>query len=164
MHTATKVTVLALALVAAGAVTGQAQNNATVNVTAAVQQPVVVVKTRDLDFGLVFPGVNKQITLGSASAGTFAVTGQASASVNLSFVVPGNLNLGPTLLPVTWDGSWNTANAAGGTTFTPSAALTPATLSGTGGLFVFVGGTVAPIVSQAPGNYTGTVTMTVTYQ
>jgi spore coat protein U-like protein len=163
MYTATKVAVLALALVAAGAVIGQAQNNATVNVTAAVQQPVVVLKTNDLDFGLVFPGVNKQITLGSASAGRFSVTGQASAGVNLSFAVPANLTSGANLLPVTWDGSWNTVNAAGGTPFTPSAVLTPATLSGTGALFVFVGGTVAPVVSQVAGSYTGTVTMTVTY-
>jgi spore coat protein U-like protein len=163
MYTATKVAALGLALVVASAATARAQNNATVNVTAAVQQPIVVLKTRDLDFGLVFPGVNKQITLGSASAGSFSVSGQASAPVNLSFVVPPALNLGATLLPVTWDASWNTLNAAGGTPFTPSAALTAATLSGTGALFVFVAGTVAPIVTQAPGNYTGTVTMTVTY-
>src|SRR5207302_4718821 len=164
MYTATKVAVLVLALVAAGAVTGQAQNNATVNVTAAVQQPVVVLKTNDLDFGLVFPGVNKPVTLGSASAGRFSVTGAAGAGVNLSFAVPTNLTSGLNQLPVTWDASWNQSNAAGGNNFAPSAALTPATLSAVGGnLFVFVGGTVAPTVTQVAGSYTGTVTMTVTY-
>jgi hypothetical protein len=128
-----------------------------------VQQPLVVLKTNDLDFGLVFPGVNKQITLGSATAGRFSVTGAATAPVNLSFAVPANLQSGANLLPVVWDGSWNTVNAAGGTGFTPSAALTPATLSGSGALFVFLGGTVAPVVAQVAGSYTGTVTMTVTY-
>src|SRR2546425_2778188 len=87
MYTATRVTMLALGLVAAGAAAAQAQNNATINVTAAVQQPIVVTAANPLDFGQVFPGVPKGVALGSASAGRFTVTGQGSAGVSLSFVV-----------------------------------------------------------------------------
>src|SRR3989442_7951600 len=88
MYTATRVTMLALGLVAAGAAAVQAQNNATINVTAAVQQPIVVTAANALDFGQVFPGVPKGVALASASAGRFTVTGQGGAGVSLAFVVP----------------------------------------------------------------------------
>src|SRR2546426_7565511 len=85
MYTATRVTMLALGLVAAGAAAVQAQNNATINVTAAVQQPIVVTAANALDFGQVFPGVPKGVALASASAGRFTVTGQGGAGVSLAF-------------------------------------------------------------------------------
>jgi len=163
MYTATRVTILALALVAAGAATVQAQNNATVNVTAAVQQPITVTAANPLDFGTVFPGVPKGVTLASGSAGRFTVTGQGSAPVSLSFVVPANLTFGVSnTLPITFIGSWNGINdpAGFGVVF---AGATAATFSGTGNLYVFVGGTVTPSVSQAAGAYVGTVQMTVVY-
>ena len=59
MYTATKVTIIALALLTAGVVTAQAQNNASINVSAAVQQPIVVLAGPNLTFGPVFPGVPK---------------------------------------------------------------------------------------------------------
>src|SRR2546430_9933839 len=91
MYTATKVAVRARAWVPAGAATAQAQNNASINVTAAVQQPITVVAATNLDFGNVFPGVVKGITLASPAAGRFSVTGQASTPVSMTFVVPANL-------------------------------------------------------------------------
>src|SRR5256712_6945277 len=99
MYTATRVTMLALGLVAAGAAAAQAQNNATINVTAAVQQPIIVTAASALDFGQVFPGVPKGVALGSASAGRSPVTGRGSAAVSLPFVVPPNLPSGLNNLP-----------------------------------------------------------------
>jgi len=164
MYTATKVTIIALALLTAGAVTTQAQNNASINVSAAVQQPVVVLAGNNLTFGNVFPGVPKAIALGSASAGRFDVTGQASAPVSMTFVVPSNLTFGANNLPIaSWVGSWNGINDPAGSGFTPSAGATAATFSGSGALFVFVAATVTPSVSQVAGAYVGTVQMTVTY-
>src|SRR5437867_12792425 len=88
MHTATKVAVLALALVAAGATTAQAQNNATMNVTANVFRPITVAADRNLVFGNVFPGQGAQgMALGSPAAGHFSITGEPSASVSMAFVV-----------------------------------------------------------------------------
>ena len=78
-----------------------AQNSASANITADVQQPITVTKTNDLTFA--------------------------------------------------------------GTDFIPSASATSAVLNGSGGLYVFVGATVSPSVSQAVGQYTGTATMTVVY-
>jgi len=164
MYTATKVTIIALALLTAGVVTAQAQNNASINVSAAVQQPIVVLAGPNLTFGPVFPGVPKAIALGSPSAGRFDVTGQASAPVSMTFVVPSNLTFGANNLPIaSWVGSWNGINDPAGSGFTPSVGATAATFSGSGALFVFVGATVTPAVSQVAGAYVGTVQMTVTY-
>src|SRR5438105_14873240 len=130
MYTATRVTILALALVAAGAATVQAQNNATVNVTAAVQQPITVTAANPLDFGTVFPGVPKGVTLASGSAGRFTVTGQRSAPASLCFLVPAQLTFGASnTRPITFIGGRHGINdtARLGVLF---AGATAATLSG----------------------------------
>ena len=165
MHNLTKVAAL-MGLALGVTATAAAQNNASINATAVVQQPIAVSATRTLDFQNILPGVAKVIGVGAATSGEFSVTGQASTAANMSFVLPVNLVNGGNNLPIgTWTGYWNTANnaTAGGTAFTPSAALTPLTFSGTGTAFVFVGATVTPTVAQAAGTYTGTVQMTVTY-
>lgn len=158
-------TVLALALVATAA-TAQAQS-ANINVTANVFQALTVVGNNSLDFGNVFPGVNKTIGVTDAGAGKYSVTvGQANANVNLSFTLPGNL-IGPAAatLPVgTWTGHWAATDVtSGGTSFTPSAATTAAALSAGGLLYVYIGAQVSPGASQAAGLYTAVATMTVAY-
>src|SRR2546422_778013 len=155
MYTATRVTMLALGLVAAGAAAVQAQNNATINVTAAVQQPIVVTAANPLDFGQVFPGVPKGVALGSASAGRFTVTGQGSAGVSLSFVVPANLTFGVNNLPVTFASSFNGKNDPAGSGIGSFAGATAATLRGTRHLFGFLGGAVTPSGRQTAGRDRG---------
>jgi hypothetical protein len=152
-----------VASLAAASVQAQSQSGS-VNALAQVQQPINVVGAVDLDFGNVFPGVSKSIGVAAATAGRFDVTGQASAPVLISFVLPVNLT-GPGNLPIgTWTGHHNTANSpVGGTNFTPSVATTNSALSGLGALFVFVGATVTPAANQPAGAYSGTVQMTVTY-
>src|SRR5438094_706743 len=98
-----------------------------------------------------------------AAAGRFTVTGQGSAGVSLSFVVPANLTFGLNNLPISFTGSFNGINDPAGSGIGSFAGATGATLSATGNLFVFVGGTVTPSVSQAAGAYVGTVQMTVVY-
>jgi len=165
MHNLTKVAAL-MGLALGVTATAAAQNNATINATAVIQQPIVVSAARALDFGNVFPGVASTIGVAAASSGEFAVTGQASSPANMTFVLPTNLVNGGNNLPIgTWTGYWNQANnaVAGGTAFTPSAGSTGMTFSGTGNAWVFVGATVTPAVAQVAGTYTGTVQMTVTY-
>jgi uncharacterized protein DUF4402 len=162
MYTATKVTLIGLGLAVAGAVTAQAQSNS-IQATAAVQQPITVTAVRDLTFGNVFPGVPKSVTLISATAGKFSVAGQGNALVSMSFVVPSDLDFSGNLLPITWSGSWNGTDDPAGAGFTPGAGATAATFSGAGALFVYVGATVTPSITQVAGNYAGTVQLTVTY-
>jgi hypothetical protein len=167
MYTATKVTLIALGLVLAGAMTVRAQS-ASINVTATVQQPIAVSGAVAMAFGNVFPGISKTIAATGASAGRFDVTGQTSAPVNLTLGLPTSLAQGVNTLAI---GSWTgylspTTSPAGGAAFSPvdgsvqSASLSSAAL---GALSVFLGATVSPAVNQSPGAYLGTVSLTVTY-
>ena len=142
-----------------------AQNSASASVTADVQQPITVTKSNDLAFGTVFPGVSKSIAVTDGNAAAFAIAGQASTAVSLTFTLPATLGSGGNTLPLTaWTARYNTTNsAASGTNFTPSSSASAATLHTTGALYVFVGATAQPAVNQAAGSYSGTLTMTVVY-
>ena len=155
MNTASKLTLAALALTVLATAAAQAQvNNANITATATVQQPINVSTGQSLNFGNVFPGVAKTIATTDATAGRWDVTGQASTLVNLSLTLPINLQSGLNLLPIA-------NNAAAATPFPVDGAST--SLSGTGALFVWVGGQVNPASNQPAGVYTASVTLTVTY-
>ena len=163
MRTLTRVSVTVAALFSL-ATAAQAQS-ANINATAVVYQAMTVTGARALDFGNVFPGVAKSIAVAAATSGRFDLTGQASANVNLTFTLPTNLTSGANNLPIgTWTGCHAaTSNTTGCTTFTPSGSATASAFSGTGALFVWVGGTVTPAANQAAGTYNGTVTLTAAY-
>src|SRR5258708_28839834 len=131
MKTAAKLSLLPRGLVVFATVSGQAQNNASINATASVQSPIVVTAGVELAFANVFPGVNK--TIAPASGGTFSVTGQASTPVTLQFTLPINLISGGNTLPIgSWAGLHNTTNVtAGASAFVPAASLACATVSRT---------------------------------
>lgn len=163
-RTASKLSIAVAALTLVGFGSVAAQNNASITVSANVQTPITVTAAANLDFGSVFPGVNKSVAVTDAAAGRFNVAGQASAPVSLSFVLPTDLAAGANLLPIgNWTGNFNTTASPAGTNFTPSAGSQAAALSATGALFVYIGAQVTPSVSQAAGAYTGTVQMTVVY-
>jgi hypothetical protein len=163
MKTVAKMSFLALALVAFGTVSAQAQNTASINATASVQSPIVVSAGANLAFGNVFPGVNA--TVAPASGGTFTVTGQATTPVTMQWTLPTTLVSGANTLPIgSWAGLFNSTNVtAGAAAFVPAPSVAGATLSGTGQLFIWVGAQVTPSVAQVAGSYTGTVTLTVIY-
>lgn len=163
MRTLTRVSATVAALLSL-ATAAQAQS-ANINATAVVYQAMTVTGARALDFGNVFPGVAKSIAVAAATSGRFDLTGQASANVNLTFTLPTNLTSGANNLPIgTWTGCTNATNTTTGcTTFTPSGSATASAFSGTGNLFVWVGGTVTPAANQAAGTYNGTVTLTAAY-
>ena len=142
-----------------------AQNNASATVTAAVQQPITVTKDNDLSFGNVFPGIDKSIAVTAGGAAKFTVAGQASTPVNLTFTLPATItSSGNNLTLANWTGHHATTDVTtGGTTFTPSASATSATLSTSGAMYVYVGSTAQPTSTQAAGSYSGTMSMTVVY-
>ncbi len=160
-----KLSLVVLALVI-GATAAQAQtNNASITATAAVQTPINVVGAQQLNFGNVFPGVNKTVAATDlTNAGRFDVTGQASTPVTLSFTLPATLSSGANTMPIDTYTGIHADNSAqtGGIAFNPVTGATP-TLSATGGLFVWVGARVVPATNQAQGTYTANVTMTVVY-
>ena len=165
MRTVSKLSLAVLALVAFGA-TAQAQtNNASIVATASVQTPINVVGAQGLNFGNVFPGVNKTVAATDlTNAGRFDVTGQASAPVTMSFTLPATLSSGGNTMPIDSYTGIHADNSSqtGGTAFNPAVGGSTA-LSATGGLFVWVGARVTPATNQAQGVYTANVTMTVVY-
>ena len=89
MRIASKLSLAVLALVVFGAAAQAQTNNASITATANVQTPINVVGAQQLNFGNVFPGVNKTVLASDLSnAGRFDVSGQASAPVTLSFTLP----------------------------------------------------------------------------
>jgi hypothetical protein len=157
-------TLAGVALIAV-ATTASAQS-ATITANATVLQPLTVSNVRNLNFGDVYPGVNKPIAYDAATSGKFSLSGIANAQVNLTFTLPTNLSSGGNQLPIgSWTGCHNTIDAtAACTTFTPSASATTTRLHLTlGTLFVFVGATVSPTGTQAQGSYTANVTLTGAY-
>jgi hypothetical protein len=158
-------TVLVVAISALVSGSAWGQNNASATVTATVQQPITVTKNSDLSFGNVFAGLDKSIAVTAGGAAKFTVAGQATTPVNLTFTIPATITSGANNLALaSWTGHLATTDVtSGGTTFTPSASATSATLSGSGALYVYVGATAQPTVSQAAGSYSGSMTMTVVY-
>ena len=145
----------------------QAQsNNASITATASVQTPINVLGAQQLNFGNVFPGVNKTVAATDlTNGGRFDVTGQASTQVTLSFTLPATLSSGGgnTMPIVSYTGVHALlATQVGGTAFFPAAGASP-TLSGSGALFVWVGAQVQPATNQVAGVYTGSIVMTVVY-
>jgi hypothetical protein len=157
---------LVSAVIAAFVSTTAAQaQSASIQALATVYQPITITGARNLDFGTVFPGVNKTIGTAAATSGQFSLTGQASGNVNLTFTLPTTLASGANTMPIgTWTGCLNGTNSTSGcTSFTPSGSATASTFSSGGALYVWVGGTVTPGAAQAAGNYTGTVTLAAAY-
>ncbi len=158
-----------LSLVAVLALTGtalQAQaNNASITATASVQTPINVVGAQPLNFGNVFPGVNKTVVATDlTNAGRFDITGQASTPVTLSFTLPATLGSGSNTMPIVSYAGVHAQNSTGtgGIGFLPSAGASPS-LNASGQLWVWVGAQVQPATNQVAGVYTGSITMTVVY-
>lgn len=128
---------------------------------------VTVTAQRNLDFADVFPGVNVAITITDLTSGKYLVTGDAGVDVDLTFpALPATLSDGGNTIPIVYaatDAAYHTSDDPGSaTTFDPAVGAT-ATLSGTGELYVWIGGTVQPLESAIAGSYSGTITMDAVY-
>lgn len=140
-----------------------------ITATADVQTPLTVTGSADLDFGTVFPGVNKAVAYTDAvNAGQWDITGEAAAEVTLEFTaLPATLTFGANTLPIVYavtDAGHNTTDAPGSaTSFDPAVGTTTDLHAATGALFVWIGGTVQPPEDQAAGTYTATITLNVAY-
>jgi hypothetical protein len=153
---------LALAVLAVDA----SAQSASIVASATVERPLAVSGVRSLDFGNVFPGVEKRIAYDAAAGAKVSLIGVADADVSLSFALPTELTSGANALPIgTWTGCHNTVDAAAAcTTFTPSSSAATARLSAElGTLYVFIGATVSPNGTQVQGSYTGSITITAAY-
>jgi len=134
-------------------------------IRATVLSPISVTAT-DLNFGNVVRNVTKTINPGSSGSGRWEVTGDVGKEVQLTFIVPTYISSGSNELSYSCsstEAKYSTdASGTPGTTFSPLSTITT-NLSSSGKLYVFIGGKLQPTSSQAAGDYTGTITMSIQY-
>ena len=165
-HTMRKFAVLAVmaALIvpsAAFAVTG------TIQATANVLTPLSVsTDLRALDFGDVFPGLNKSIAFTDGTSGKWQIGGEAAKEIQLAFTLPAALDNGGILMPISFSATdaayFGTDVVGSAVAFDPSGGSTE-NLDAAGTGFVWLGGTVQPTANQAAGVYAATVSLDVVY-
>ncbi len=161
-------TLIALAL-AAGVVTTAEAQTASVNATARVLVPIIVVTTEDLRFGVVIQGVNGVVAADDAASAQFEFRGSASAEIDIVLTLPTDLDDGGVgLMPInTWTGRRGVnATRGAGTAFVPTDGASIIDNFGAAGgdwYRIFIGATVVPGVAQTPGNYTGQIDLLVSY-
>jgi len=146
----------------------QVTANASVNAVAFVQgvAPLTAASVHDLIFGTVAAGAVKTPTNLATDAGRFNISGQPSAPVFIDFTLPSVLTgAGATTIPISFgglDGLQWTAYPTTSVPFNPNATYATA-LDGAGNLVIGISGTVSPPAGTTTGNYTGTITLTVSY-
>lgn len=128
---------------------------------------ITVTRVRDLGFGPVIVGVPTRIAPSHpVRSGQFRLTAPLLTRVRFRFTLPNRLN-GPAgaRLPISFGGTdgiaVGTASHSVPATFDPRVQQTFQIVTSTT-VFVFLGGTVSPAGNQRQGNYTGTITFTVT--
>lgn len=129
---------------------------------------ISVAPVRDLNFGPVISGLPTYIGPSHPTrSGQFQVITPPLARVQVRFTLPSQLD-GPAgaTMPINFANN-DALHVDGGvdgvpSTFNPKATRNFQVTSGTA--FVFLGGTVSPATAQAPGTYTGTVTLTINIQ
>ncbi len=160
----------AVALIAMIAIPGAAKAaDATASAAATITAPIAISKTSDLEFGLIAPttsagtvtvsttgtrtgDANVDLLSGDApTAASFAVSGEANQTFSL--VVPASATLSAT------GGSGGADMTA---TLSDDAGATP-TLDGSGASSVNVGAALAVGANQAADSYSGSFTVTVSY-
>ena len=148
-----------------------AQEYGIIQATATVLQSISVTGNHDLMFEVVMPGTPKTVdkaTIGRA--GEFEITGYVSAEISIDFTLPPALLLdSTTAMPINFndtDASYD--DGTGGGQSAPVAFVDPngpltLRLGAGGQMFLWIGGTVNPDISQTGGDYGADITLTVAY-
>lgn len=123
---------------------------------------------RDLDFGIVLPGVPQDLSPSDPGAGLWVFRGAAGSQVTVTFTaLPDQLTLSANRLALSFgptSAAWNTVNnPATARQFDPLVGATATLGRPPSRLYVWLGGTARPAGSQAPGTYTATYTLDVSY-
>lgn len=120
----------------------------------------------DLNFGNITAGSPSTVSPSDATAGTFSVSGNVG-NVDLGFSLPEVLNGSEDNLPISFGGtsaSWGDNAYNSSNDFDPNEGTSVNLLEQTDrDITVYIGGTVDPATNQAAGSYSGTVTLTATY-
>jgi len=166
---------LALALLLAPASAAAQGRSVNGTITAlVVGGPITFLNLQNLNFATVTRGVPKTVVQNTAFAGKVRVAGTANAFAQIRFTLPTqlpNIQALPGInMPISFAANsarWRRTNDSpgGGTTFNPAVGVNNARFGNAANpyFFVYLGGTVTPSPTQAPGIYQGTIILTITY-
>lgn len=166
---------LALALLVAPASAAAQGRSVNGTITAlVVGGPITFLNLQNLNFATVTRGVPKTVVQNTAFAGKVRVAGTANAFAQIRFTLPTqlpNIQALPGInMPISFAANsarWRRSNDAtgGGTTFNPAVGVNNARFGNNARpyFFVYLGGTVNPSPTQAPGIYQGSIILTITY-
>lgn len=124
-----------------------------------------VVRMRDLAFGTILSGTTTTVSKTSASSAQWRFTGSFPLGGSGVLTLPTTLTGPGAAIPIsfsTTDGQHNSVNnPVGGISFNPhNPQSIPLLFNGT--RYVWLGASVSPPINQVPGNYSGTVVLTLT--
>lgn len=136
-------------------------------IAAPLQAQLTVTGLRNLNFGVVIQGVASSVAPNDpVKSGEFQFIASIGNRIRIAFTLPSQLN-GPAgaTMPIAFGATdaiaTGTAASSVPVTFDPRTPRT-FTLVTSNRILVFIGGRVTPAVNQQTGNYTNTITMTIT--
>jgi len=147
-----------------------AQESGIIQATATVLSALTIRGTNNLQFMTVTPGINKTVDKADVGfAGEWEITGEALVEITLDFTLPDSLILQDSTvgMPVSFsntDASYEDGTGGGQTS--PAGLLNPHALEtrnigATGYMWVWIGGTVLPRLTQTGGDYSADIVLTI---
>ncbi len=134
------------------------------DVRAQAQASVSIFPVQGLRFGTLLPGVTTQVPVGDGQRrAELRLVGGGRVTIAFD-LPPALLSPGGARLPLVFgpsDGLFTFERGNRQSTFDPRAPLQLTLPPGQGSGSLFLGGTAAPAAGQAPGTYTGTITVRV---
>lgn len=165
-----------LLILMAGNSFAQSQANANVNASATILAALTITKNSDVTFGNVGATTAGQVYLDpkglaasnyvgtGAAVGTFTIAGATTQSIHLGWPASVTLTSGANTLTYTLKvNGLNASTQASSATLSLTGGYCDVTTSGTGGYYLWVGGNIGTLTTQAVGGYTGTANFTVEY-
>jgi hypothetical protein len=138
-------------------------SSATANVTVTVNATLSIFNTQNLALGTVARGSAITVLSTDAAAAAFTITGVENASTTITVAPPATLSNGTSTLPFVAEiPVANTTSTQSGATALAGTAGGSATTNAVGNLWLWIGGGVNVGIAQQSGNYSGTMTVSVT--
>lgn len=133
------------------------------------QRPIQVDGIKNLAFGLLLAGAPTSVPrTDPVRAGQVNITAQPKSSIIIQISLPASMSgPGGATLPLAFgpnDAGYSALGAIGSqVAFDPRNSTVVLTNTSNGRGTLYLGGTASPAFNQQPGNYTGTITITVAY-
>ncbi len=120
---------------------------------------------RDFSFGNILPGITTSVATTAQTAGRYLINMSHNMTVSLTFNLPVNLSSGGNNLHIDYIATKSTTSNDGtlGTSFDPYTGTTiQRTDEHTSDWYIRIGGSIPTLSTQASGDYTGTIILTMT--